>query len=78
MNVYWIYLKFIHIKKLSIILLFYRKFTPLTTPPSTVLPIPAINKETEITIPIEKHSESKTQQLIILIIQFTYKNLLFT
>lgn len=43
---------------LILIFFFFRKFTPLTTPSSTVLPIAAINKETEITVPLNKHTES--------------------
>ncbi|XP_060867498.1 uncharacterized protein LOC132942853 [Metopolophium dirhodum] len=34
-----------------------KKLTSFTTPSTTVLPISAINKETEITIPQDKHSE---------------------
>jgi len=37
----------------------FRKLTSFTTPSTTVLPISAINKETEITIPQDKHYESK-------------------
>jgi len=39
----------------------FRRFTTFTTPPSTIIPIPAINKETEITVPLTKHFESKIE-----------------
>lgn len=42
-------------------LVLFRRFTTLTTPLSTVIPIPAINKETEITVPLTKHIESKIE-----------------